>query len=115
MTLASIVYFIKHRRLSLASEKLTQADLAREFYEAGIVAEREVNLGDGDIIDFLIGDIGVELKLKGQRRAIFRQCERYCQHDRISALVLATNAAMGMPLAINGKPVHVVYLGMAWL
>lgn len=111
----AIIRLIETRRLPLSSEKRLQAVLADEFARAGIAADREVDLGDGDIIDFMIGDVGLELKIKGQRRAIFRQCERYCGHERIGALVLATNAAMGLPGSIGGKPVHVVSLSRGWL
>lgn len=114
-TAADIVALVHTRRWPLASEKALQAKLADELAHAGIPAEREVDLGDGDIIDFMIGGIGLELKLKGQRRAIFRQCERYCGHDRVVTLVLATNAAMGLPATIAGKPVHVASLSRGWL
>lgn len=78
---------------------------------ASIMARREVELVKGDIIDFMVGPIGVEVKIKGQRRAIYRQCERYCEHACVGSLVLATNVAMGMPETINGKPVFVASLG----
>lgn len=112
---ADIIRLIQTRRLPLSAEKPLQAALALEFEKAGIAAEREVDLGDGDVIDFMIGGIGLEVKIKGQRRAIFRQCERYCGHDRVVTLVLATNAAMGLPAWIDGKPVHVASLARGWM
>lgn len=116
MTSASdIIRLIHTRRWPLTGEKALQAKVADEMALAGIAAEREVDLGNGDIIDFMIGEIGLELKIKGQRRAIYRQCERYCGHDRVATLVLATNAAMGLPAWIAGKPVHVASLARGWL
>ena len=112
---ADIIHLIQTRRLPLSAEKPLQAALAREFELAGIVAAREVDLGGGDMIDFMIGGIGLEVKIKGQRRAIYRQCERYCGHDRVVTLVLATNAAMGLPAWIGGKPVHIASLSRGWL
>ena len=114
-TAHDIIRLIETRRLPLTSEKRLQAALAEEFAGAGIAAEREVDLGYGDIIDFMIGPIGLELKIRGQRRAIFRQCERYCGHERVGTLILATNAAMGLPARIGDKPVHVVSLARGWL
>lgn len=111
MTPREIVNFIQCRRWPLTDEKTLQAAMAEELARAGVEASREVNLGDGDIIDFVIGDVGVEVKIKGQRRAIYRQCERYCQHEEIRSLVLATNAAMGMPSDINGRSILVASLG----
>lgn len=115
MTPEEIVAFIHARRLPLTSEKATQVALADEFRKAAIMVEREVRLDEFGIIDFLAGDIGIEIKLRGQRRAIYHQCAFYCEHDRVRSLVLATNAAMGMPITINGKPVFVAHLGRAWL
>lgn len=114
MTPRDIARFIEARRFPINSEKALQSAMAEEFERSGIVAKREVNLGDGCIIDFLIGEVGVEVKIKGQRREIYRQCERYCEHERIASLVLVTNAAMGMPQTLHGKPAMVVYLGKAW-
>lgn len=115
MTSAQIARLIERRRLPLTDEKRCQEALAVEFAAAGILAEREVNLGDGDIIDFMIGNIGLEIKLSGQRRAIYRQCKRYVLHARVSSLVLATNAAMGLPALMNSKDVTVVSLARGWL
>ena len=115
MTPPDLVKFIEHLRLPLNNEKELQAAFAHELRRVDAGYAREVSLGDGDIIDFLIGDVGLEMKIKGQRMAIYRQCERYCGHDRLQALVLATNVAMGMPAAINGKPIFIASLGRAWL
>ena len=110
-----LVIALKPIRFKLNNEKALQAEMAQAFDRLGIEAEREVRLGPGDIIDFLVGDVGLEVKTKGQKKAIFRQCERYCDHDRIKALVVATNVAMGFPREIGGKPVYVLPLGKAWL
>jgi hypothetical protein len=115
MSAADLVRYIHCHRLPLSDEKQAQAELARMLTVDKVEFEREVRLSDHDVIDFMFGDVGLELKLKGQRVAIFRQCERYCEHPTIGSLVLATNAAMGMPEVLNGKPVHVAYLGRAWL
>ncbi|CAM4113728.1 hypothetical protein VRRI112168_14965 [Vreelandella rituensis] len=72
-----------------------------------------------DIIDFLIAPegarIGVELKLKAQRKAIYRQLCRYAEHEEIHALVLLSGTAMTLPETINGKPAYVFSMGTAWL
>lgn len=115
MTPREIVAFIEARRLSLTSEKRAQQDLESELVRAGIEHRREVRLSRHDIIDFMIGAVGIEMKIKGQRREIYAQCARYCEHSEVKALVLATNAAMGMPTEICGKPVLIARLGIAWL
>lgn len=114
-TARELVRLIERLRLPLAREKVLQRELAPHLDRVGVDIRREHDLGDGDIIDFLIDGVGLEIKIKGQRRAIFRQCERYCGHDALQALVLATNVAMGLPSTILGKPVFVASLGRGWL
>lgn len=115
MTSAEIIRLIKTNRLSLANEKALQREFAAVLSDAGIEFLREHRLGSRDIIDFMIGGMGIEMKLRAPRLSIYRQCERYCGYDEVQSLVLATNTAMGMPSTVAGKPVFVVYLGTAWL
>jgi hypothetical protein len=102
-------------RVSLAREKETQADIASLLGARNIPHAREVDIGKRDIIDFLIDRIGIEVKIGGSKRAIFAQCERYCRTGRLSALILATNVAIGFPPEIAGIPCFVVSLGRGWL
>ena len=115
MTARDIVKFIQSRRWPLSDEKSLQASIAEQLNVARVSYEREVQLAKGDIVDFMIGDVAVEVKIGGQRRAIFRQCMRYCEHDRVSHLILATNVALGLPGTMAGKPVSIASLGRAWL
>jgi hypothetical protein len=110
-----LVRVLSSRRFRLDSEKLLQDQVASALGAAGYAARREARLAPSDVIDFLVEDVGIEAKIKGQRRAILRQCERYCRCDAVGALVLVTNAAMGFPPALEGKPVFVVALGRGWL
>lgn len=102
-------------RFPLNSEKDLQAAIEAHFNYLGVEYSREHNLGDGDIVDFMVGAVAVEVKIKGARRAIYRQCERYAAHDNVEAILLVTNVAMGFPPEIGGKPTAVLHLGRAWL
>lgn len=115
MTPREIIRFIEARQFPLSSEKRAQEALQAALEANGVAFEREVTLGDGDIIDFMIGNVGIEMKIKGQRLAIYRQCERYCAHDQVACIVLATNAAMGLPAEIKGKPAYLASLSRGWL
>lgn len=106
---------LRRLRLPLTDEKALQAQLADELSAAGIEFEREVKIAEGDVIDFIVGGIGIECKIKGSKRAIYFQCERYCQHDAIQQLILLTNVPTGFPSSINGRATFVVNLGLAWL
>ena len=111
-----VVQLVQRRRLSLANEKQTQSDIADVFTVAGIPFEREVRLCEADIVDFMVADtIAIEVKIKGQRKAIFRQLERYAGHDRVTHILLFTSVAMMLPGEIGGKPAHVASLSRGWL
>lgn len=111
----AVVAALASGRFSLAREKETQAEIASAFGRLAIGYQREVDLGDRNIIDFLLGSIGIEVKIGGAKRAIFAQCQRYCETGKLSALILATNVAIGFPRTLAGVPCYVVSLGRAWL
>src|ERR1700693_133607 len=94
-----IIELLTTHRLPLADEKLLQASISDVFEAASLDFEREVHLGPRDIVDFMVeGGIAVEIKIKGNRRDIYRQLERYCAHDAVTAIVLATNVPMALPI-----------------
>lgn len=115
MTPAEIIAFLERRRFPLRTEEECQRMIADQFRYAGVDCDREVRLSPEDIVDFMIGGVAIEVKLRGQRREIYRQCERYCEHPEVTALILATNASMGLPARIKDKPVFIANLGKAWL
>lgn len=112
----SIVDLFRSAKIDLSTEKRAQADMERVLQAAGVSFEREVRLTSLDIVDFMIGGVAIELKLRGARKkSIYRQLSRYCTHQRVEALVLASNLSMGMPSQILGKDVYVVRLGEVWV
>lgn len=102
-------------RLPLSFEKATQAALETALTDAGYQYRREVPLGGGDVVDFLVGPIAIELKVKGHAKQIYRQLLRYASHPEVEALVLLTARAMHLPATLEGKPARIVSLGKAWL
>ena len=109
---------LRHKRLCLHDEKELQREMHKIFLSNMDPAdvERELPLDKDNIIDFRIfAQVGVEVKIKGQKRAIYKQCVRYCEFDQIKTLLLVTNKSMGFPEQINGKDCYVLNLGRAWL
>ena len=111
----NLVAFLQARRWPLSDEKALQAAIAAELAEACFAAEREVRLSATDVVDFMVEGVAVEIKIKGSKRNIYRQCARYCSHERVRALVLATNFKVGMPPERGAKPCYVADLGRGWL
>lgn len=114
-TAADIIRLLETHTWPLSDEKLLQQEIGDVFEAAALDFEREVRLGGGDIVDFMVGSVAVEIKIKGERRAIYRQLERYCAHEVVKRIILATNVPMALPIDINGKPASVAALGRGWL
>lgn len=111
-----IVTLLQRARLPLAEEKITQASIADVLSAKAITFEREFRLSDEDIPDFLLTDgICVEVKLRGQRRSIYRQLERYAAHDKVKGIILATSICMRLPENIQGKLALTTSLSRGWL
>lgn len=115
MSIAIIMGVLSRARLPLNDEKRLQVEIEKLLASTGLHVRREVTLAAGDVVDFMADDIAIEVKIKGQRRAILRQCERYAAHETVGAIILVTNVAMGFPATLHGKPTAVLNLGRAWL
>lgn len=102
-------------RFNLENEKALQIKLDEFFTSLNIDHNREVRLNARDIIDFMVDDIGIEVKIKGSGIDIYKQCMRYCESDQLKHLILVTNKAINLPNMINNKDVYIVNLGKAWL
>lgn len=116
-TAPEICRVIASVRADLSCEKGTQADIEVALVAAfGDQVKREYRLAAGDIPDFMIGGVVVEVKIKGAvKRSVFRQLERYAEHDCVTAIVLASSLAMGLPAFICDTPAYFVSLGRGWL
>lgn len=111
----AVLHALRSGRFSLSREKETQADISAALEFLSMEHAREVDLGDRNIIDFMVGKVGIEVKIGGSKRAIYKQCERYCETGKLSDLILATNVAIGFPPQLAGVPCYIVSLGRAWL
>ena len=112
MTALELARFLESFRYTAGSEAHLQDGIAESMSLAGLRFEREVELARGDRIDFLAGDLGVEVKVKGGLSEVTRQLHRYAQSPRIAQLLLVTNALKlaRVPKSLHDKPVHVAAL-----
>jgi hypothetical protein len=109
----SLLLLLERLPLSVSSrtEAAMQDALEVELKKTGMGFEREVKLSKTDRIDFLIGNVGVEMKVKGSFVSVVRQLQRYARSSRISELVLFTSRPKLtlMPESIGGKRVRVAF------
>lgn len=98
-------------RFPVSVEKAMQDAVESALRAEKLQFRREVTRG-ADRIDFVVGAIGVELKVKGSPSDLIRQLERYSAWDDLTELLLVTTRGhhLAVPSTIGGKPtlVHVV-------
>lgn len=109
----AITTALRRHRFRFTSEAELQAGIALALESEELPVAREVELFPGSRIDFLVGRVGVEVKVDGSLGAVTRQLHRYAESDRVDALVLVSsrNRHARQPGSMSGKPLRVVILG----
>lgn len=92
------------------NEKDLQNTIEEILLDNQIKIKREYNLFPHGEVDFFHEKIAYEVKIKGNKKSIYRQCRDYCNHDDVDALVLITSVSMSLPEYINEKPCFVYNL-----
>lgn len=88
---------------------------AQAFEAAGVAAQHEARLAPRCRIDFLAGDVGVEIKKKRPERArLLAQLERYAACEPVRALIVVAPQGVNLPRTIQGKPVAMLALERLW-
>jgi hypothetical protein len=107
-----LIAVLRSKRFSCVDEDELQRAVAAAFDEAGIAYQREVRLSARDRLDFLIGGIAIELKVKTDGKELLRQVLRYAAHREVDAIVIAatTHRVLLLPETANGKPLRAVHL-----
>lgn len=89
--------------------------IAAALKSGGFVVMHEEPLAPRCRIDFLVDDIGIEVKRgKVHRAKLQEQCARYLQSPRLSALIVVLDGSVNLPASIAAKPVRVFSLNRLW-
>jgi len=107
-----IVRAIRCHRYIFSTEMELQAGIERALMDEGIVAEREVLLSPTDRIDFMVGRVGIEVKIGGTYSALVRQIQRYAHVGQLCAIVVVTTKSRlrALPAEIASVPVYTIHL-----
>ena len=98
-----------------ASEEELHALAAQAFAAAGIDAQHEARLGPRCRIDFLCGNVGVEIKKsRPERGKLIAQLTRYAGCEQVAALVVVAPRGVNLPKTIGGKPAAMLALERLW-
>ena len=112
---AGLALLIGAHRYTTPDETRLQESIADVLAAAGVDHEREVVLTRRDRIDFVAGQVGIEVKVAGKAAAVLAQCARYAASGRVDELLVVTTRAAhtALPATVGGKPLLVVFLGGA--
>lgn len=119
---AAITAGLRLHRLRLKDERTMQDDVGDWLAAHGWSPQREFQLsGRGGRIDFACGPfsdrlfVGLELKLKGRKRALVDQLLRYSESPELGALIVVSSLRVALPPAMDGTPLYYVSPGLAHL
>lgn len=114
MTTSQIAKLLHEHRFNFTKEAELQQAINRVFVLNRIVYSREVRLTDKDRIDFLVGNVGVEVKVDGSLSDVTRQLHRYVQSAEIESMLLVTTRLrhLDCPRFLNRKEIEVYYVSL---
>ena len=88
---------------------------AEALENAGIAFRHEAPLAPRCRIDFLCGDVGIEIKRgRPERIPLESQLRRYAETGRLKALILLSEKTRPVPGEIAGVPVYAISLQKLW-
>lgn len=97
------------------AEEALHAQAAHALEAAGLEAAHEVRLAPRCRIDFMVGEIGIEIKKKRPERAkLLAQLTRYAACAQVRALIVVAPRGVNLPRTIGGKPVTMIALERLW-
>ena len=114
---SEIVNLLARYRFRYRDEAQLQEGIARVLSDNHISFSREVSLTAQERIDFMVGAIGIEVKIHQPSSTVFRQLQRYARCDEVDHLVLVTALSKHahLPKSINYKALDVIFLGWSFL
>lgn len=65
--------------------------------------QKEYPLEPYGVVDFFIEGVAIEVKIKGQKAKIYRQCRDYCKHQEVKNLLLVSTNPLSLPEIIENK------------
>jgi len=107
---------LERLRVSLAGGEYDLHGLiGRTLEEAGLCPRHEVSIAPRCRIDFMVGRVGVEIKMgKPARRALAAQVARYARSPELDALIVVVERSANLPGEYMGKRIAVVGLNRLW-
>lgn len=109
---AKLEELLRKYSFNFSTEKEWQSSIERMLLIDCIEFQREVKIGEGSVIDFLVGRVGIEMKIKGKPIPVINQLKRYLETGSLDYIILLTTSRrlfLAMPREHQGKAIRVVY------
>lgn len=116
MKLETVYQALQHLRCPFVPrEDMLHEAVAECLRNEGISFVHEAKLDSHCRIDFLVEDIGIEIK-KGRpnTKILSSQLRRYASCEAIKALIVIAPYSVKLPTGIYGKPVYCINLNVLW-
>ena len=99
----------------LPQETQIHSIIAESLVKNGIEFQHEYRLSSDSRIDFLSGNIGIEVKKSTVKdKDLLKQLKKYSQSNKISKIILVTTKSVNIPSDINNKQIYIVNLYRNW-
>ncbi len=99
----------------LPQETQIHSIIAESLVNNGIEFQHEYRLSSDSRIDFLSGNIGIEVKKSTVKdKNLLKQLKKYSQSNKISKIILVTTKSVNIPSDINNKQIYIVNLYRNW-
>lgn len=99
----------------LPQETQIHSIIAESLVNNGIEFQHEYRLSSDSRIDFLSGNIGIEVKKSTVKdKNLLKQLKKYSESDKISKIILVTTKSVNIPSFINNKQIYIVNLYRNW-
>ena len=111
MTIQELKDLLRCHQFRFTDERELQDGIEAVLSEAGVSFKREAAV-TGGTIDFLVGSIGIEVKVDGSAANLIRQVWGYAKDVKIGAILVVTTRAQhrGALTEARGKRVDVLHL-----
>ena len=97
------------------SEEALHHQVCAALTAAGFSPVHEARLAPRCRIDFLVGDLGIEIKKSRPNAAQLKaQLARYAACEQVGALLVIAPRGVNLPKTIGGKPVAQIALERLW-
>ncbi len=110
MNTVELIKLLKRQKfMQLRNEKALQREVSMYLHSKDVDHRREVIVGK-NIFDLYFEDTKtvIEVKIKGSKRDLYLQCERYSLLPECETIIIMTTFAMGFPETLNNKPCYLI-------